>query len=73
MREEQPPPQKRMRFHSRELLESRQNLYIDRSRPELLDKFIVVDSHLLPVRRDRALDVPGGDDLLVFSGRIGLG
>ena len=71
MGKEHPSSQKRMWLVPREFFEPFEQRSIDTSCPKLINQPVIVDRELLPVRRNGALDVPWGDDLLVRERRIG--
>jgi hypothetical protein len=71
MGKEHPSSQERMWLVPREFLESFEQRSIDTTCPKFVNQLVVVDRELLPVRRNGALDVPWGDDLLVRERRIG--
>lgn len=71
MGKKHPSSQEWMRFVSCEFLKPLKQRNIDTARPELINQLVVVDRELPSVRRNGALDVPWGDDLLVREGRIG--
>jgi len=71
MGKEHPSSQEWMWLVSCEFLEPFKQCSIDTACPELINQLVVVDRELPSVRRNGALDIPWGDDLLVRERRIG--
>ena len=72
VREEHAPAEEDVRAVAREPFEPLEQRSVDTPRAELVDELVVVDRELLPIRRDRALDIPRSNDLRLCAVRRGL-
>lgn len=68
MGEEHPTPKEYVWLLTYQAFESLKNCLVDAPCPKLVDQLVVVDSQLLSICRNRALDVPGCYDLPMRRG-----
>lgn len=68
MRKEHPSSQQGVSLPSGKLFKSLQQLVVDATRPELINKLVIVNRELFSVGRDATLDIEGCYKLICLGG-----